>query len=99
MTATALKLEKSFAPSAKPDAEIVVLFPGKKETNEEIRQRQYAAQMAMMAENKAKGILITAESYVPHVTPGVQHQPVRAVSQTAAEQASLQGAKGFAFKL
>lgn len=82
------------APQA--SAQIIVLHPATRISNEELRQRQYLAQRAMLdAAVKAaneRGIIL------PDMLK-VQHQPVCEISATQAEQAAMQGEKGFAFKL
>lgn len=93
MTASNRKIHGEFRESTRT-AEIIPLY-SKKLSNEEIRQRQYAAQVRMLEEAKAANpeIAITPEMLA------VRHQPVREVSETMAQQAAMQGEKGFAFKM
>lgn len=97
MSATVQKLRTEFAAPVQKDAEIVVLYPAARPSNEEIRQRQYEAQKAMLEANLASGAFVEAV-FTPEML-AVQHQPVREVNQTYAEQASMQGEKGWAFKI
>jgi choline dehydrogenase-like flavoprotein len=95
MSASIRKLRPDFEAPAK-NADIVVLYPSSRASNEEIRQRQYAAQKAMLEANLASGAFEMA------ITPdmlAVRQQPVRNYSQTYIDQARLQGEKGWAFKI
>ena len=94
MTATIRKLHGPFRAMAMPEgAEIIPLH--KKLSNEELRLHQYKIQKRMLDEAAASNdaLAITPEKLA------VQYQPVREISATMAEQAAMQGEKGFAFKL
>ena len=96
MSASIRKLRPDFEAPAQKNADVVVLYPSVKETNEEIRLRQYAAQKAMLEANLASGAFEAA------ITPdmlAVRQQPVREYSQTYIDQAKMQGEKGWAFKI
>ena len=94
---TNLKLQASFAdPAQSASAEIITLRPATRISNDELRQRQYLIQKAMYdaARDAANECLISDETL-----RAVRHQPVRAISATQAQQAAIQGERGFAFKL
>ena len=96
MSASIRKLRPDFEAPTRKNADVVVLYPSMKLSNEEIRQKQYAAQKAMLEANLASGAFEAA------ITPdmlAVRQQPVREYSQTYIDQAQMQGEKGWAFKL
>lgn len=92
-----LKIRVPFAETAHgQSAEIIVLHPTTKASNEALRLRQYAVQKEMY--DAAREAANERETFLPAML-SVQHQPVREISATHAEQAAMQGEKGFAFKL
>lgn len=97
MSASIRKLRPDFEAPAQKDADVVVLYPSVKPSNEEIRLRQYAAQKAMLEANLASGAFTEAH-FAPEML-AVQYQPVRAYSETYIDQARQQGVKGWAFKI
>ncbi|PZO85760.1 MAG: hypothetical protein DI626_07180 [Micavibrio aeruginosavorus] len=94
-TALRLSSERSKSPE-RTSATIVRLFGNAAEDNEALRKKQYERQREMMAE-ALKNAPPAAE-----VTRSVQNQALRytpADEMTVGNQAAMQGAKGFAFKL
>lgn len=94
MNATIRKLHGPFRTSATAEgAEIIPLH--RRLSNEELRLHQYKIQKRMYDE----AVAANQEMAITPEMLAVRHQPVREVSKTMAQQAAMQGEKGFAFKL